>query len=156
MGKAYVAQKKKSLGDTAVDGLVAGLPAGVGMAVVLALVGFVSGTSPLVTLGYFDPAQNGRWLTGLLAHLAVAAIYGVVFALLLAAMGRIRPSVSRLVALWGMVYGLVLLAVAYGGVVYGRAVPLSPNRHLADGFGAWGLWPGSGPGSAQKSIRRLK
>ncbi|MBK7915278.1 MAG: hypothetical protein KA362_18510 [Chloroflexi bacterium] len=146
MGKAYVAQKKKSLGDTAVDGLVAGLPAGVGMAVVLALVGFVSGRSPLVTLGYFDPAQNGRWLTGLLAHLAVAAIYGVVFALLLAAMGRIRPSVSRLVALWGMVYGLVLLAVAYG--VWFTAVP-SPLAQIAAwqmalAHGVYGLGLGLG------------
>lgn len=128
MEKAYVTQKKKSLGDTAVDGLVAGLPAGVGMAVVLTLTGLVSGRPPLVTLSYFDPAQSGRWLTGLLAHLAVAAIYGVVFALLLAAAGRLRPSVSRLVALWGVVYGLALLAVAYG--VWLTAVP-SPLAQIA-------------------------
>ncbi len=128
MEKAYVTQKKKSLGDTAVDGLVAGLPAGVGMAVVLALAGLVSGRPPLVTLSYFDPTHSGRWLTGLLAHLAVAAIYGVVFALLMAAVGRIRPSASRLVALWGVVYGLALLAVAYG--VWLTAVP-SPLAQIA-------------------------
>ncbi len=113
MEKAYLTQRK-SAGDTAVDGLVAGLPAGLAMAVVLALTGLLSGTPPLVTLGYFDPARGGNWLTGLLAHLAVAAIYGVVFALLIGAVRWIRPSLSRLVVLWGVVYGLVLLAVAYG------------------------------------------
>jgi len=141
MEKAYVTQKKKSLGDTAVDGLVAGLPAGLGMAVVLVLTGLLSGTPPLVTLGYFDPAQAGNWLTGLLAHLAVAAIYGVVFALLLAAAGRIRPSLSRLVVLWGAVYGLALLAVAYG--VWFTAVPSPlaqiPAWQMALAHGVYGL-----------------
>lgn len=103
MEKAYLTQEKKSLGDTAVDGLVAGLPAGLQMAVVLVLAGLLSGTPLLETLGYFDPAQAGNWLTGLLAHLAVAAIYGVVFALLRAAVGRIWPSLSRPVALCGVV-----------------------------------------------------
>ncbi len=128
MEKTYVTPKKKSLGDTAVDGLVAGLPAGVGMAVVLMLTGLVSGRPPLVTLSYFDPTQSGRWQTGLLAHLAVAAIYGVVFALLLGVLGRIRPSLSRLVVLWGAVYGLALLALAYG--VWLTAVP-SPLAQIA-------------------------
>lgn len=128
MEKTYVTPKKKSLGDTAVDGLVAGLPAGVGMAVVLMLTGLVSGRPPLVTLSYFDPTQSGRWQTGLLAHLAVAAIYGVVFALLLGVLGRIRPSLSRLVVLWGAVYGLLLLALAYG--VWLTAVP-SPLAQIA-------------------------
>jgi hypothetical protein len=114
MGKAYLTQKSKSAGDTAVDGLVAGLPAGVGMAIVLALAGLLSGTPPLTTLGYFDPARGGNWLTGLLAHLAVSAIYGVLFALLAGVLGRIRPSWWRLIVLWGAVYGLALLAVAYG------------------------------------------
>lgn len=102
------------MGDTAVDGLVAGLPAGLGMAIVLALSGLIDGTPLLTTLGYFDPARGGNWLTGLLAHLAVSAIYGVVFALLMAAVSRIRPSLYRLVGLWGAVYGLALLGVAYG------------------------------------------
>lgn len=116
------------MGDTAVDGLIAGLPAGLGMVIFLIAVGWFGGRLPLVTLGYFDPAQGGNWLTGLLAHLAVSAIYGVVFALLLGAMGRIRPSLSRLGVVWGVVYGLALLAVAYG--VWFTAVP-SPLAQIA-------------------------
>lgn len=146
MEKAYVTQKKKSLGDTAVDGLVAGLPAGVGMAVVLALAGLVSGRPPLVTLSYFDPTHNGRWLTGLLAHLAVAAIYGVVFALLMAAVGRIRPLLAQPVVLWGMAYGLGLLMVAHGVWFTAVASPLTQIAgwqmavaHLVYGL-ILGLW----------------
>jgi hypothetical protein len=128
MEKTYVTQTKKSIGDTAVDGLVAGLPAGLAMAVVLALAGLLSGTPPLVTLGYFDPAQGGNWLAGLLAHLAVAAIYGVLFALLLGAVGQIQPSLSRLAVLWGAMYGLLLLAVAY---VVWFTVVASPLAQIA-------------------------
>jgi len=146
MEKAYVTSTKKSLGDTAVDGLVAGLPAGLAMAIVLALAGLLSGTPLLVTLGYFDPAQAGNWLTGLLAHLAVAAIYGVVFALLMGMVDWIRPSLSRLVVLWGGVYGLVLLAVAYGVWFTAVASPLAQiaawqmaAAHVVYGLGL-GLW----------------
>lgn len=117
-----------SAGDTAVDGLVAGLPAGLGMAILLALTGLLSGTPPLVTLGYFDPAQAGNWLSGLLTHLAVSAIYGVVFALVMGVADRIRSSLQHLVVLWGAAYGLVLLAVAYG--VLFRAVE-SPLAQIA-------------------------
>ncbi len=145
MDKAYLAQKK-SAGDTAVDGLVAGLPAGLGMAIVLALTGLLSGRPPLVTLGYFDPAQAGNWLTGLLAHLAVSAIYGVVFALLMGIVGRIRPSWQRLVVVWGAVYGLVLLAVAYGVWFTAVTAPLSQiaawqmgASHVVYGL-SLGLW----------------
>lgn len=125
MEKTYLKRTEKSAGDTAVDGLVAGLVAGLAMAVFLALAGLTSGTPPLTTLGYFDPARAGNWLTGLLAHLAVSAIYGVVFALLLGLLGRIRPSLMRLVWLWGVVYGLVLLAAAYGVVFTAVTSPLA-------------------------------
>ena len=145
MDKAYLAQKK-SAGDTAVDGLVAGLPAGIGMAIVLTLTGLLSGRPPLVTLGYFDPAQAGNWLTGLLAHLAVSAIYGVVFALLMGIVGRIRPSLTRLVVLWGAVYGLLLLTVAYGVWFTAVTSPLSQiaawqmgAAHVVYGL-SLGLW----------------
>jgi len=124
MEKTFQMQRK-SVGDTAVDGLIAGLPAGLGMAIVLVLAGLLSGTPPPVTLGYFDPAQGGNWLLGLLAHLAVAAIYGVVFALLTGVMGRIRTSLSRWVVGWGVMYGLALLAVAYGVWFTAVASPLA-------------------------------
>lgn len=124
MEKAYLTQKK-SVGDLAVDGLIAGLSAGLGMAIVLALAGLLSKTPPLTTLGFFDPARNGNWLAGLLAHLAVAAVYGVVFALLIGVAGRIWPSISRLVVVLGVAYGLVLLVLAYGVLFAAVESPLA-------------------------------
>lgn len=112
MEKSQPVWKERSIGDFAVDGLTAGLLAGLAMSFLLALAGLVSGTAPADTLGYFDPARGGRWLTGLLAHLAVSAIYGVVFALVLQAFNRNKPSFMRYAPLLGLIYGLVLLLAA--------------------------------------------
>jgi hypothetical protein len=116
---------EKAPGDTAVDGLIAGLVAGGTMALFLALAGLFSGRQPLATLGYFDPARAGNWLTGLLAHLAVSAIYGVVFTLLLRLLGRIRPSLLAHIGLWGVGYGAILYSLAAGVVFTAVANPLT-------------------------------
>ena len=117
MEKSHLVRMEKSTGDTAVDGLVAGLAAGLAMALFLVLAGFISDRQPLVTLGYFDPARTGNWMTGLLAHLAVSAIYGVVFTLLLRLVVWIRPSLLRQVWLLGLGYGLLLYGLAAGVVL---------------------------------------
>lgn len=138
---AYGTLQGKKIGDTAVDGLLAGLPAGVGMAIVLMVAGWFGGRAPLATLGYFDPAQGDNWLTGLLAHLAVSAIYGVVFALLIGLLLRVRPTLPRLVVLWGAAYGLVLLAVAYGVWLTAFTSPLAqiPVWQMAAAHIVYGL-----------------
>jgi hypothetical protein len=101
MTRSHLVQKEKTIGDTAVDGLTAGLVSGIAMVLVLIIGGLLEQTPPLQIVGYFDPAQGGGWLTGLLAHLAVSAIYGVIFALLLAGLARIRPAFR----LWGWLWG---------------------------------------------------
>jgi hypothetical protein len=111
---------------------MAGLVAGLVMALFLALTGLLSGTPLLATLGYFDPGRAGSWLTGALAHLAVSAIYGLIFGLLLRLVIAIRPSLWRLPWLWGAVYGLMLLGLARGVVLTAVASPLV---HIA----AWQL-----------------
>lgn len=115
---------KRTRGDTAVDGLIAGLGGGVLMALFLALVGWAGGTPPQATLALFDPAQPGNWLSGLLAHLAVSAIYGLILALLLRGVGRLRPSLAKRPWLWGAVYGLLLWSLATGAVLTAVASPL--------------------------------
>ena len=117
MTKINVMRRERTWGDTAVDGLLAGLVGGVVMGLFLALAVWANGGSPRATLGYFDPAQAGSWLTGLLAHLAVSAIYGVGLALLLRVVGWIRPSLTKLAWLWGGLYGLLLWGLAVGVVV---------------------------------------
>jgi hypothetical protein len=125
MEKSRFIKMEKSAGDTAVDGLIAGLAAGLAMAIFLALAGLFSGTQPLVTLGYFDPARAGNWVPGLLAHLAVSAIYGVIFTLLLRLVGWIRPSLLGQIWLWGMGYGAILYGLAAGVVFTAVANPLT-------------------------------
>ena len=116
--------QQKSVGDTAVDGLLAGLVGGVAMALFLVVIGWLSGAPPQTTLAYFAPAQTGSWLTGLLSHLAVSAIYGVVFGLLMGMVGRLRPSLLRWLWLWGVGYGLGLWLLGAGVVLTAVASPL--------------------------------
>jgi hypothetical protein len=123
--KTMGTQWNRSMSDTAVDGLLAGLVGGAAMALFLVVIGWLTGTPPLTTLAYFDPAQTGSWLTGLLAHLAVSAIYGVVFGLLLGIVGRIRPSLAKRTWLWGMGYGLLLWLLGLGVVLTAVGAPLA-------------------------------
>jgi len=109
--------REKKRGDTAVNGLIAGILAGLVMAAYLVLAGVLSDVPPAVMLGRFDPALEARWLNGTLAHLAVSSVYGVVFAFLFAAMVHIRPSLLRFGWLLGLVYGLALLTMARGVVL---------------------------------------
>lgn len=112
MTKLNLVRRERTWGDTAVDGLLAGLIGGVLMTLFLALVGWARGAPPQVTVALFDPAQTGNWLSGLLAHLAVSAIYGLVLALLLRGVGRIRPLLAKATWLWGVGYGLLLWGLA--------------------------------------------
>ena len=113
MNKAQL-RGERGIGDTAVDGLLAGMVAGVSMAIYLVIAGLLSGKGLAEMLGLFDPAMGGNALTGTLAHLAVSAIYGVIFALVMMVLGRIRPSVFELSWLIGLLYGLVLFGLARG------------------------------------------
>ena len=117
MTNTYLPRRERSWGDTAVDGLLAGLVAGLLMSLFLALASWLNGAAPLTTLGYFDPAQAGSWLTGFLAHLAVSAIYGVGLAMLLRLVGWLQPSFTKLTWLLGAAYGLLLWGLAIGVVL---------------------------------------
>ena len=146
MTKMNLMRKEKAWGDMAVDGLLAGLVGGLVMGLFLGLADGLAGRSPLELLGHFDPAQAGSWLTGLLAHLAVSAIYGVVFGLLWGAVGRILPSLVRWGWLVGLGYGLLLWVLAAGVVLTAVGTPLAQIpawqfalAHLVYGL-ALGLW----------------
>lgn len=111
--------QQKSLGDTAVDGLLAGIGAGLVMALFLLLIGLVNGDLATAVFGRFDPGQNQQWLTGLVIHLAVSSIYGIVFGLLYLVLIRIRPSWARLSWLLGLAYGLLLYGVVQTALAMG-------------------------------------
>ena len=111
--------QQKSVGDTAVDGLLAGIGAGLVMALFLLLVGLLNGDSVTAVFGRFDPGQTHNWLTGLIVHLAVSSIYGILFGLLYLLVVRIRPSLMRFSWLLGLVYGLLLYAIAQTALATG-------------------------------------
>ena len=137
--------KDKNTGDLAVDGLVPGVMAGILMMGVLLLGGILSGVSAETVLGYFAPSSGGAAL-GLVTHLAVSSVYGLVFSVLA---GRFsgRPSSWGIGAVYGLLlYGIgtalvipgvsAALALAGGGqlllahLVYGLALGgLSARRH---------------------------
>lgn len=109
-------------GDRAVNGLLAGIGAGLLMLAFLLGGGLWAGEPVAATLVRFSagigaPSPVG----GGLAHLAVSGIYGMVFGLTMGVLGR------RLRApLWalGIGYGLLLLLMAQGVVLPSAESPL--------------------------------
>jgi hypothetical protein len=71
---------RSSTGDTAVSGLFSGLQGGVAMAAVIVLFSLSAGQG-LAYLGNFSAAAPVLPLVGLLMHLAVSSIYGMLYAL---------------------------------------------------------------------------
>lgn len=117
--KATSTYQQKLLGDAAVDGLLAGIGAGLVMALFLLLIGLLNGDLATAVFGRFDPGQNQQWLTGLVIHLAVSSIYGIVFGLLFRVLIRIRPSWARFSWLPGLAYGLILYGVVQTALATG-------------------------------------
>lgn len=104
--------RQTSAGDAAVAGLLRGLVAGLAMAAFLVAAGLPRGQGPASTLATFtvsgQPVADNA-LTGLLGHLAVSGVYGLIW-------GLIWRLVSRRVSIpaWlgGLVYGLLLWGIA--------------------------------------------
>lgn len=138
---AQRAMRKKNAGDMAVDGLLAGILAGLAMAAYLILAGLLSDSSPAIILGRFDPGHDGRWLFGSLAHIAVSGVYGAGFALLFAGMLRWRPLLLRFGWLAGLLFGLVLFMIARGVLLPITGSPLLQNStaHLLIAHAIYGL-----------------
>jgi hypothetical protein len=121
--------EQKTIGDRVVDGLLAGLGAGLTMIAYLVIVGLVMGEGPTVVLGRFNPAGSVSPLSGILLHLAVAGVYGALFGLLRRLLGRRWP---RRLPTWlvGLVYGLALLFIAEGILLPGSNSPLQAVEPL--------------------------
>ncbi|MCO6452221.1 MAG: hypothetical protein J5I90_15675 [Caldilineales bacterium] len=98
--------------DIAIDGLLAGVAAGVVMAVALELIGLVTGSSFGAMLARLDPGGASSTVNGLLAHIAVSGIYGLVFGLLYKLVRSQRILSAVPVWLLGVVYGLLLLIIS--------------------------------------------
>ncbi len=104
-------QSKQTWGDAAVDGLLAGVIAGLIMLVYVLGVGLVGGATWQTVLAQFDPSATPAPVTGALTHLAVAGVYGALFGVGWRIVHRNLPRLPGLAAGLVFAFGLWLLAV---------------------------------------------
>ena len=95
----------RSLGDLAVDGLLHGLAAGAIMLAFLVAIGVMEGVAPAAVLARFGLPDSASVVTGLLGHLAVSAVLGLVWGVLYGSLLRRTPLPAWLL---GAAYGLAL------------------------------------------------
>lgn len=123
---------EKGLGDAAVDGLLAGSVAGVTSGLYLLIAGWITGETPAIMLGRFDPRADANALVGILVHLAVSAVYGALFVVLYRPMVRRWPAFRKATWLFGLIYGLLLMLLAETIFLSGLNSPLAevPTEHF--------------------------
>jgi hypothetical protein len=142
--------KSLSTGDAAVDGLFGGLLAGVLMAVYLALARLIrllaQGSGPDAALAGFSSLAGASPLLGLLTHLAVSAVYGLIFGLGCSVFSHYlahwkKPPPFWFSALIGLLYGLALFLLAWTVILPAVGGPLAgfSQGHLAAGHLLYGL-----------------
>ena len=132
---------RSSIGDAAVDGLLHGAAAGLVMAIYLVLIGLVTGVGLAATLSEFDLGQGTSPAREALIHLAVAAIYGMVFSVVYRLIVRRRPIGRGGSVIIGLAYGLLLWAIAQIAFVPGASVALSslPAVHITIAHAIYGI-----------------
>ena len=136
-----VSARRRTTGDAAVDGLLAGAAGGVAMTGVLVLSAWLTGEGPVRMLERFAPAGSASPVMGAMIHLAVSAVYGLLFGMIYRLVGRGRLAdfggLSRAGrpagVLLGLVYGLALILAAQGlaSTSAGAALRGIPALHFA-------------------------
>jgi len=96
-----------SSGDRAVSGLLGGFLGGLAMGGVIILAGLLVGDGWQQALNRFNPFGQQSPLQGILLHLGVSGVYGIVY-------GLLQPVVPRRMPGWaaGLLYGLLLFGLA--------------------------------------------
>jgi len=136
-----VITNRNSASNLAVDGLIDGLVSGVVMYFALAVLALFSGELPGTLLERFSAGGLTTPVQGLLSHLAVSAIYGVLFGVFVWPLLR-RLSSARLTGwLGGFTYAAFLLLLAQIAILPATNSPLGELHfwQLALGHGVYGL-----------------
>jgi len=135
-----VTNQPASAGDAAVSGLFNGLLAGIAMGFYLVFAGLVDGQGLTGYLAYFGLGKTQSPLAGLLLHLAISGIYGVIY-------GAVRHWVgldhNHLLPRWlvGMVYGLLTWVLAVYLILpgIGSSLVAIPTLHFILAHLVYGL-----------------
>ncbi|MBI3243239.1 MAG: hypothetical protein HYZ49_13195 [Chloroflexi bacterium] len=138
--------RETTMGDAAVDGLLAGGMAGVLMAVYLAVAGLTWGDGIGVTLGHFDPGATASPVVGVISHLAVSGVYGALFGVGWRLVARLWQRLSAYAWLGGLAFGLALWGLAGVVLLPGAASALRavPPLHFVIAHIVYGLTLGIG------------
>jgi len=136
-----ISRDKVGIGNLAVDGLIYGLISGVAMVLSLAAFALLSGESPGAYLERFSTGGLTSPLQGLLSHLAISAIYGVLFGALIWSVLVRFSSAKILSIIAGLLYAAFLLFMAQTAILPGTGSPLAqlPFWQWALGHAVYGL-----------------
>ena len=128
-----ISERRRTAGDAAVDGMLAGAVGGIAMAGVLIVSAWLTGEGPVRMLTRFAPVGSASPLTGAMIHLAVSAVYGLLFGVIYRLIGRGRLAGEPAGLLLGLVYGLALNVVAQGlaATAAGSTLREIPALHFA-------------------------
>lgn len=136
-----ISNNKEGIGNLAVDGLIYGLVGGVAMYLFMAAVSIISRDGLGNLLGRFSVGGLTTPLQGLLGHLAVSAIYGLLFGVLIWPV--LRRISTRPISGWigGLVYAGCLFLLAQLTILPMTDSPLGeiPAWHFALGHAVYGL-----------------
>jgi hypothetical protein len=132
---------KSSLNNLAADGVIYGLMGGIIMYILLAALALFSGENPAALLARFSTGQLTSPIRGLLSHLAVSAIYGALFGML------VWPLLTRFTArrfygyIGGLLFGSLLFLLSHIAVLPITNSPLGeiPTWEWGLGHALYGL-----------------
>lgn len=126
--------RNTTVGDAAVDGLLAGIVAGIAMALYLVVVSLFG--EGVAVLTRFDP-NGASPVVGALMHLAVAGVYGAVFGIFFNWIRRFNLPAW----LSGLAFGLALFVVAVTIILPSSRSALVgiPTLHLGMAHAIYGL-----------------
>ena len=136
-----ISRKKLVISNLAVDGLIYGLMSGVAMVLSLAAFALLTGETPGAYLEHVSAGGLTSPLQGLLSHLAVSAIYGVLFGALIWSV-LVRFSSAKIISIIaGLLYAAFLLFMAQTAILPGTSSPLAqlPFWQWALGHAVYGL-----------------
>jgi hypothetical protein len=125
-------RKELSVGDAAVEGLFAGVLAGIAMAAYLVAAGLWLGELPGEVLRRFAPGSAPTSSQGFLMHLAISGVYGLLFGLVCqvaAQLWKWAPPAWQAGAA-GSFYGLALYFFAQAVILPGTGSALKEFSQL--------------------------
>jgi hypothetical protein len=136
-----ILRNNNSVSNLAVDGLIYGLIGGLAMVLSLATFALLSGETPAAYLERFSAGGLTSPMQGLISHLAVSAIYGVLFGVLVWSVLARFSSTKIISVVGGLVYAAFLLMLAQVAILPGTNTPLSqiPTWQWALAHGVYGL-----------------